>query len=167
MLDRERSILGQAVMKSLLQSGKMPFEIEAAKKWVDDLFPYFTGKIEAYAKLEAPLNEPRAPQSHLSDEKVAESLPPPNSLPSNFSSRNLPLKDLITSISVITEKEYKPKKFRYGIKGLDGNWYSTFFKNHFTIAQEAKNKGKQVRILFEVGEYNNKPQYTIQSIDIL
>lgn len=77
MLDRERSILGQAIIKSLLQSPACPQEdaggIGAQKGWIDAMFPYLVAKIEAYAKLDTPLNALGASRSdvHLSDEQVA------------------------------------------------------------------------------------------------
>lgn len=169
--EERADIRGQALMKDIISiAPREHLTTDRVIEWIGQVWNGCMDIAEKRLTEKYPAEQtpkPTVTVTHLSDEQVASGISKEAQKDDIFSSRNLPLRDVIVGISVITEKEYKPKKFRYGVKGTDGNWYSTFFKNHFAIAQEAKNKGKQARILYEVGEYNGKPQYTIQSVDIL
>lgn len=173
-LDRDKDIRAQGQLKSIWESGGVPKDTAEAKVFLEEMLAFNLKLIESYAKLE-PLKagepvhyRPNAPESptmqHLSDERVAEGVKPES--PNNWANRGNVMEEAYLNIAVITEKEYKPKKFRYGVKGSDGRWFSSFFKAHYQVAEEAKNSGKQVKVIYEVGEYNGKPQYTIQSISL-
>lgn len=172
MLDRERSILGQAIIKSLLQSSACPREdaggIGAQKEWIDTLFPYLVAKIEAYAKLDTPLNAPRPHQNdvHLSDEQVARGVAREADKAFPESLETAPLKNVVGLVESTSRKEYKPEKFMYGIK-VQGVWHTSFYKLHYNIAEEAKGEGKTVRVLYDPTPYKGKPSRTVQSIDPL
>ena len=169
--DQQRSMRASGLIQAIWQSGLAPKMTDATTiEWIENMFDKSVAIIEAYVKKE-PYIAPETSDpfistgnTHLSDEKVAESLPPTKPWQDPV---GIKLADTVTGIVAITEKEYKPKKFRYGFKDSKGTWYSSFFKQHFFNAQEAKNAGKQVRILYQIGEYNGKAQFTVQSLDVM
>ena len=75
MLDRDKSIVGQALLKGIWGglSHSLADQETFVMERVETYFKFSCKLIETYAKLEAPLN---APIPHLSDEKVAEGLTP-------------------------------------------------------------------------------------------
>jgi hypothetical protein len=75
------------------------------------------------------------------------------------------MEEKVSMVGQVSSKEYKPGKFRYGIKDADGVWFSTFHQSHFDLANEIKGRTGYARYIFEVGEYNGKPQYTLHSIE--
>ena len=155
MLDEQKWIGSQAVIKAIIDACPEKEIVESRFKWIKNEFDFCTKLMENYATLH-PRTEDKP---EIKETPKNTDWPPPD--------RDSKLAEVITLLSALTEKEYKPKKFRYGIKDIKGNWYSTFFKQHFLNAQDAKNSGHEVRILYEIGEYNGRPQFTVQSLDIV
>lgn len=162
MNDQQREMRALAMFKSIWEGISHSLADNPEEIWarVSDYAKRSMDTVEKYSKVASlPLNPQKtAPGTHLSDELVSK----------GFTTLKTPGENrkVITGVSFVTEKEYKPGKFRYGVKDSEGTWYSSFFKNHCDIAKKARLQNKKVNILYEVGEYNGKPQYTIQSIEI-
>lgn len=83
MLDRDKDIRAQAMLKSIWESGLAPVTTETfTQEWVETMFKFSIKLIETYAKLEA-LQMPvlKDARQHLSDEAVAQDLQPHKTLP--------------------------------------------------------------------------------------
>lgn len=151
MIDHDKFIASQAVMKSLLESGRMTGDVAADQEYIRNMFPWCLKEMEAYASKPEILPKP-----------LSNFTPPPE-----IQKEIEGLGRFRGRLIFVGKKEYKPKKFRYLFKDENQTWYSSFFQNHFDVGEEAKIRKKEVEIIFEKGEYNGKPQYTVQSIEIL
>jgi hypothetical protein len=78
----------------------------------------------------------------------------------------------VITIEAISDK---PEKKKAAIKGNDGNWYETFrdWQGEIKLPysqlisgnhNEPFKKGDTVKISYQVGEFNGKPQYQLMSI---
>ena len=73
--------------------------------------------------------------------------------------------DLITfefTPAAVSEKQYKPGKFRYGIKNEAGTWFTTFSRTHAENAKAAKRDNVPLFLKARKGEFNGKTQYTVE-----
>ena len=151
---KDMRILKTGVVKSLLESGRLPMEgIAEQKEWLKGMFDYAVSLITNGNAPFSTGNIPPQPELRKSTPIKAES-----------TKGTVP--NIITTVARVSQKEYKPGKYLYGIQDSEGTWYSTFFKIHFDTAAEAKNAGSLVKIFYEVSDYKGKPQRNIQSIEV-
>lgn len=169
MNDQQREMRALAMFKSIWEGFSHSLADNPEMVWerVEEYAKKSIAFVDSYSKV---AKLPITPQKttvapHLSDELVSKGVTKVTPY-SNEDTRLNDVQKAVIGISFVSEKEYKPGKYRYGIKDVGGTWYSSFFKTHCEIAKKAKMTGKQAVIYYEVGEYNGKPQYTIQSIEL-
>jgi hypothetical protein len=100
-----------------------------------------------------------APAPAATAPKPAEPLPETKPMPEIGAPENM----VVTVVEVMA-KEYKPGKWRYGIKTDEGETFGTFSETDYKTAEECRIKGVKVDILFRTKMVNGKFMCNIEGL---
>lgn len=108
---------------------------------------------------------PPSPESNVvPDPKLAEKIRN-KPAPTEFNKEPDSEETVTVEIAEVAAKEYKPKKFRYGIKDTAGNWYSTFSETEQGVAEECRIREQKATITYRVHEQDGRLYRNVVSIN--